>query len=111
MKDQELLNRVHIAAPCNVDWNSMTGDERIRFCGQCKLNVYNISAMRTEEAASFIRENENRRVCLQVYRRYDGTIITDNCPVGLKKLRDVGRALLLVAVIIIDWLAAPLCVT
>lgn len=108
MEDQELLNRVKIAAPCDVDWNSMTGDDKIRFCSQCKLNVYNVSAMRTDEAASFIRENEGRRVCLQLYRRRDGTIITDNCPVGLRRLRDAGRAVVAAAFSIFACLCLPL---
>lgn len=85
--DAKLLSQVRIAAPCHVDWDSMTGDERKRFCGQCKLNVYNISEMSTKEAANLIREKEGR-ACLRLYRRQDGTIITDNCPVGLRKIRD-----------------------
>jgi hypothetical protein len=38
-----LLDRIEIASPCTVEWDSMTGDDRSRFCGQCKLNVYNIA--------------------------------------------------------------------
>ncbi|MBA3993800.1 MAG: hypothetical protein C0469_09760 [Cyanobacteria bacterium DS2.3.42] len=85
--DSSLLNQVQIAAPCHVDWDSMTGDERKRFCGDCKLNVYNVSTMSTKDAAQLIRESEGRS-CLRLYRRKDGTIITDNCPVGLRNLRD-----------------------
>lgn len=36
---EKLLESIRIAAPCKADWNAMTGDERVRFCGQCKLNV------------------------------------------------------------------------
>ena len=43
--------------------------------------------MSTKEAASLIRANEGR-LCLRLYQRKDGTIITDNCPVGLRKIRD-----------------------
>src|SRR5579862_5731482 len=35
-----LLERVSVAAPCPADWESMTGDERSRFCGQCQKHVY-----------------------------------------------------------------------
>jgi hypothetical protein len=38
-----------------MNWNYMVGDDRMRFCNQCNLNVYNISAMtarRTEEGFS-----------------------------------------------------------
>ncbi len=88
--DTELLKQVRIASPCHVDWDSMTGDERKRFCGACKLNVYNISEMSKQEAASFIRQSEGR-TCVRFYQRKDGTIITDNCPLGLRQLRDRVR--------------------
>ncbi len=85
--DSNLLNQIQIAAPCHADWESMTGDERKRFCGDCKLNVYNVSSMSTKDAAQLIRESEGE-ACLRLYRRKDGTIITDNCPVGLRNLRN-----------------------
>ncbi len=85
--DCAVVQSLSIAAPCPVDWDSMTGDERKRFCGQCKLNVYNVSTMSTREAADFIRQSEGR-ACVRLYKRKDGTIITDNCPVGLRKLRN-----------------------
>ncbi len=88
--DSQFLNQIQIAAPCHVDWNSMTGDERKRFCGECKLNVFNISELSTRDAAALIRKTEGR-ACLRLYRREDGTVITDNCPVGLRKIRDRMR--------------------
>lgn len=85
--DSDLLNKLYIAAPCSVPWDSMEGDDRIRHCGQCALNVYDVSKLTTREAADLIRNKEGR-LCLRLYRRADGTIITDNCPVGLRKIRD-----------------------
>jgi len=96
--DSDLLNRVFIATPCDVPWESMQGDERSRFCKQCKLNVYNIAQMSSKDAAELIRNNEDR-LCLRLYRRPDGTLITDNCPRGLQIIRTRARrvAALLIA--------------
>jgi hypothetical protein len=80
------LARVQVAAPCQADWNQMMGDERVRFCGQCSLNVYNLSAMTRAEAETLIARNEGR-LCVKFYRRRDGSIITRNCPVGLRAIR------------------------
>jgi hypothetical protein len=80
------LGNVRVAAPCSADWEQMIGNERARFCGQCNLNVYNLSSMTKSEAESFIARSEGR-VCVRFYRRRDGSIITDNCPVGLRALR------------------------
>ena len=80
------LNHVKVAAPCSADWNSMIGNDRARFCGQCNLNVYNLSDMTRAEAESFIASGEGR-LCVRFYRRADGSILTDNCPVGLRAVR------------------------
>ncbi len=80
------LDNVRVAAPCNADWEQMIGNERARFCAQCNLNVYNLSSMTKSEAESFIARNEGS-VCVRFYRRRDGSIITDNCPVGLRAIR------------------------
>lgn len=80
------LDSIKIAAPCRADWNLMDGDERTRFCGSCAKNVYNLAGMTREAAAALIGE-KNGDVCVRLYRREDGTIITDDCPIGIKVVR------------------------
>jgi hypothetical protein len=86
------LDRIAVASPCPVAWDDMAGNDRARFCNQCGLNVYNISAMTKQEAESFIANAEGR-ICAKFYRRADGTILTRDCPVGLRAVRKkVSRA-------------------
>lgn len=80
------LDQLTIAKPCSANWNEMSGDERVRHCGLCKLNVYNISSMSKEDAESLIREKEGN-LCVRMYQRADGTLLAQDCPVGLAKLR------------------------
>jgi hypothetical protein len=80
------LEAVRVATPCNADWNRMTGDERTRFCQSCTKNVYNLSGMTRTDAENLIREKEGN-LCVRFYRRADGTILTDDCPVALKAMR------------------------
>jgi hypothetical protein len=91
------LDNIGVAAPCPADWDGMVGSERVRYCGQCKLNVYNLSEMSRREAEALIQETEGR-LCVRFYRRADGTIINRNCPVGLaalkRRLSRIGRALM-----------------
>ncbi len=91
------LDTIRVASPCPANWDEMTGDERSRFCGQCELNVYNLSDMTRQEAEGFLSEKEGR-VCVRYYQREDGTIITKDCPVGLqikhqKRLRIVRKGI------------------
>lgn len=80
------IDRLRIATPCPVSWEQMSGDNRVRFCDQCQLKVYNITALSRAEAQSLIASSEGR-LCARIYRRADGTILTSDCPVGLRALR------------------------
>ena len=80
------LDGVRVAAPCPADWEKMAGDERMRYCGQCNLHVYNLSGMSRREAEALITGTEGR-LCVRFYRRADGSVLTRNCPVGLRALR------------------------
>jgi len=83
---------ISIAAPCSANWNEMTGNDKVRFCQQCSLNVYNLSNMAQDQAEELIRNKEGR-LCVRFYRRSDGTILTQNCPVGLQALKKkIARA-------------------
>jgi len=80
------LDNIRIASPCNADWDQMMGNERARFCGQCNLNVYNLSSMTREEAELLIGRTEGR-LCVRYFRRADGSVMTQDCPVGLRAIR------------------------
>ncbi len=82
-----MLDRVSIAAPCPANWDEMPGTDQVRHCSQCNKNVYNLSAMTRREAEALLQETEGR-LCARLYRRADGTILTENCPAGL---RAIGR--------------------
>lgn len=75
------LDNIRIASPCSANWDEMFGDDRKRFCGECKLNVYNLSNMNRRDAENLIINSEGR-LCVRFFRRADGTILTGNCPVG-----------------------------
>ena len=81
-----VLENIRIATPCSADWDDMSGDERVRFCGKCEKNVYNLSAMSREEGEALVREKEGR-LCVRLYQRTDGTVITNDCPVGVRRAR------------------------
>lgn len=83
---QHPLDHVSVASPCPANWDDMIGTERARFCGQCSLNVYNLSAMTRTEAEDLIAQSEGR-LCVRFFRRADGTILTQNCPVGFAAVR------------------------
>lgn len=92
------LDRIEVAAPCPARWEDMKGDERRRFCEQCQLHVYDLSALSRPDAERFVAQAEGR-ACVKFYRRKDGRVLTDDCPVGLaaQARRTVRRAVVAVA--------------
>lgn len=80
------LDHIRVASPCKADWNQMYGSDRKRLCGECKLNVYNLSDMTRDEAETFLMASEGR-VCVRYFRRADGTVLTKNCPVGWRAVK------------------------
>jgi hypothetical protein len=81
-----LLDSAMIATPCHEPWDTMKGDDKVRFCGSCEKHVYNLSAMTSVDAESLLEETGGN-LCARFYRRPDGTILTADCPVVVKRRR------------------------
>jgi hypothetical protein len=79
------LDRLEIASPCTADWDAMAGDDKRRFCSQCRLHVHDLSAMSSDEALDLLRAAGQGRLCVRLWRRADGTVLTRDCPVGLRR--------------------------
>jgi len=84
MNHHAFLQQIAIAKPCPANWDEMTGDERARFCQHCQKNVYNLSTMTAQEAVELVRAKEGK-LCVRFYRRRDGTMLTSDCPVGVRE--------------------------
>ncbi|HKV92640.1 MAG TPA: carboxypeptidase-like regulatory domain-containing protein [Candidatus Angelobacter sp.] len=82
-----VLSNIRIASPCPTEWSKMIGDERVRHCSECNLNVYNLSAMTEREVKKLIEGNRGQRLCARMYRRADGTVLTQDCPWGWRAMQ------------------------
>jgi hypothetical protein len=84
-----LLANVRVASPCSMKWEDMEGDDKTRHCASCRLNVHNLSAMTSAEAEALLSRTlgAGERLCGAFYRRADGTVLTQDCPVGLAAVR------------------------
>lgn len=82
------LDDLRVATPCHADWDQMTpvsasDGSRARFCGSCEKNVYDLSAMTRVDAMALIERHEGQ-CCVRFYQRADGTVLTEDCPVGVR---------------------------
>lgn len=103
---QHRANQIVIKNPCAAEWRDMDGDETVRFCGQCKKNVHNLSAMSPEQLEETLANRESMRLCVFMSKREDGTVLIDNCPKFLRKSRDRIRAHAYALALTLTWALA-----
>ena len=80
------LDVIEVASPCPAQWADMQGDERVRLCRDCNLHVYNLSDMTRADAEALLSQRVGR-TCIRFFRRADGTVLTQDCPRGLRLAR------------------------
>ena len=74
----DVLDSIVITTHCPVPWEKMEGDDRTRFCDQCRQPVHDISGLTTSEAAELV-SRPGKPPCLRIYRRADGRVMTADC--------------------------------
>lgn len=87
MAPKNFLNNLTIASPCNADWNSMIGNDQVRFCEHCSLDVHNLSRLTRSQAERLIARS-NGRLCVRYHHDSAGQPLTS--PVR-QKLHRIGR--------------------
>lgn len=107
MQNRYSLNVIDIPRPCPADWTAMHGNDQVRFCDHCKLNVYNLSEMTRPQAEKLLLEKEGH-LCVRLYRRMDGTVITADCDGAWKLARKrLSRLVALSCAAVLGGIFAP----
>lgn len=85
------LDQITIPNPCDADWDSMVGNDQVRFCEHCNLHVNNLSSM-TRIAAMRLVARSKGRLCVRYIQGLDGGVITKGVPEKLHRIsRRVSR--------------------
>jgi hypothetical protein len=77
------LGVIRLATPCSQRWDQMTGDRHVRHCKPCDKFVYDMSGLTTDEVRALVIAKEGK-ICWRFFVRDDGTVLTKDCPVGVK---------------------------
>ncbi|MDT7778372.1 MAG: hypothetical protein QOC99_884 [Acidobacteriota bacterium] len=78
--------RLTISKPCSVEWDSMAGNERVRFCAHCSLHVHNLSEITPARAMKLVLRSGGR-LCLRIEQGPDGTPRTRNITEPLHQIK------------------------
>ena len=60
MSDKDFARPLRIASPCEMDWDSMLGNDRVRFCEHCQLSVHNIDLASPKQIRRLIARSRGR---------------------------------------------------
>src|SRR5687767_15454570 len=88
MSAKDPLQRLAVTSPCTQDWDSMIGNDRVRFCEHCSLHVHNISEM-TRAEALLLAHRSHGRLCVRIHSLRQNPIIT-RTP-DSRRLHQIGR--------------------
>lgn len=89
MPSKLFLKNLTIPSPCSADWNSMKGNDQVRFCEHCELSVHNLSQMTRHQAERLVSRS-NGRLCVQFVPDANGTPLLAQA--GMKLHRISRRA-------------------
>ena len=60
MSNKDVFAQINISSPCTADWDSMIGNDQIRFCQHCQLTVHNLSQISDKQLRRLIAKAESR---------------------------------------------------
>ena len=87
MAAKNFLNNVTVNSPCSADWNSMIGNDQVRYCEHCNFDVHNLSLMTRNQAERLVARSKGR-LCVRYHHDPAGRPLT--LPVG-QKLHRISR--------------------
>ena len=97
MSAKVLLDQIKVKEPCPASWDSMTGNDQIRFCDHCSLSVHNLSEMTSKQVLRLMSKSQGR-ICVRYIRRPDGALATStSLHSSAVKLHRIGRRISKVA--------------
>src|ERR1043165_704717 len=69
MSRKDFIQQLHIDAPCSVEWDSMIGNDRVRFCEHCRLSVHHVDSLSRKQLRRLIARSHGR-LCVNYTRPY-----------------------------------------
>lgn len=60
MSARDSARLLRIPSPCDVDWESMIGNDRVRFCEHCQLSVHNVDFASPKQIKRLIARSKGR---------------------------------------------------
>src|SRR5215471_12371957 len=60
MSSNDYAARFEISSPCTEDWDSMAGNDQIRFCSHCQRSVHDFSQLTRKQIKKLVAKSKGR---------------------------------------------------
>src|SRR5262249_7467515 len=87
-----LMRRLPLANNCEVPWDEMKGNDKVRHCASCASNVYDLSAMREVEARALVMLFASDRLCITYRTNGNDEIVSAEAARRASLLRRLSTA-------------------
>lgn len=72
MSKRSFIDSIEVKKACSEDWDAMTGNERVRFCGHCSQNVNDLSELTRKQAMRLVRD-AGGKLCVRYVKSEAGS--------------------------------------
>ncbi|HKP35774.1 MAG TPA: ankyrin repeat domain-containing protein [Pyrinomonadaceae bacterium] len=80
------FDRMSIPAPCDAEWDAMTGNDQVRFCEHCNLHVNDLSSLTRAKALQLVEQSQGR-LCVRFIQKPNGGMLSRKMPEKLYRIR------------------------
>lgn len=94
-----VLASLTLVRGCSVSWDAMVGTARVRNCGVCEREVFDLTALDPEEIEAFLSERREKLPCLRLYVRPDGRYQEGPCAPARRRLFHAAAAAALLGLV------------
>lgn len=87
---EDAVDQLRIASPCSMRWEELThepDDPRVRRCDRCELQVFDLAQLTRAEATALLAARTGR-LCVRLYQRPDGRVMTRDCATAPQRSSD-----------------------
>jgi hypothetical protein len=94
-----VLASLTLVRGCSVSWDAMVGTARVRNCGVCEREVFDLTALDPEEIEAFLSERREKLPCMRLYVRPDGRYQEGPCAPARRRLFHAAAAAALLGLV------------
>lgn len=86
MPARDLSEQLKVKSPCSSPWDTMIGNDQVRFCEHCSLTVHNISQL-TPKRVRLLVAKANGRLCVRYQSLPNGSPLLKTVPARLHQIQ------------------------